>query len=154
MLDYKLEHLFTYTGLPPVRPPEVVGNLPEGLFVNFYPDGGDLTGPNLKGKVRPAGGDSVIIRKDGVALLDVRTTLQTHDGALILINYPGIIDLGADGYDKFLKGQLPPVARIRTSVHLVTSAPNYAWVNRLHCLGIGEFRATTQDSNYDVYAVR
>ncbi len=153
MIDYKLEHIFTYIGVPPVKPLEVVGPLPEGLLVNFYPDGGELTGPKLKGKVRPAGGDSVIIRRDGVALLDVRTTLKTHDGALILITYPGIIDLGPDGYDKFLKGELPAVARIQTSPRLLTSHPDYAWVNRLHCLGIGEFRAATKDSTYDVYAV-
>ena len=35
MNDYKLEHIFSYTGLL-VNPPEVIGPVPEGIRVNFY----------------------------------------------------------------------------------------------------------------------
>src|SRR5262245_48504629 len=75
MNDYKLEHVFSYTGLL-ANPPEVIGPVPEGIRVNFYAAGGKITGPNVRGKLRPAGGDWVIVRKDGVAYLNVRTTFE------------------------------------------------------------------------------
>ncbi|MBK5292097.1 MAG: DUF3237 domain-containing protein [Acidobacteriia bacterium] len=112
--------------------------------------------PALKihGKVRPAGGDWLTLRTDGVAILDVRATIETHDGALILTTYPGIVDLGEDGYDNFLRGELPLNPQIRTSPRFFTSHPDYLWLNRLHCLGVGELDVAGNRVAYDVYAVR
>src|SRR5262249_49730890 len=162
MNEYKLEHMFSYTGLL-ASPPEVIGPVPEGIRVNFYSAGGEITGPRVRGRLRPAGGAWGVgrqdgggllrVRKDGVACLDVRTTFETHDGALILVTYLGTIDFGDDGYDKFLRGEMPPVVKIRTSPRLATVHPDYIWLNRLFCLGIGEFRAATNEAHYDVYAV-
>ena len=87
-------------------------------------------------------------------ILDVRSTLETEDGALILMTYPGVIDLGDDGYARFLRGELPAIARIRTSPRFATSHPQYLWLNRLHCIGVGEYAAVTNRARYDVYAVR
>jgi hypothetical protein len=152
VIDYKLEHIFSYTGTL-ISPPEIIGPLPEGFRINFYSSGGEITGPRIHGKIRPVGGDWMTVRRDGVAYLDVRATLETHDGALILITYQGAIDLGDNGYDKFRKGELPTTAKLRTSPRLLTSHHEYAWLNRLHCVGVGEYRAATNDANYDVYAV-
>lgn len=60
--------------------------------MNFYAIGGELSGPNIRGRLVPVGGDWVTVRKDGMAYLDVRTTIQTHDAALILVTYQGLID--------------------------------------------------------------
>src|SRR5262245_64944808 len=103
MNEYSLEHILSYTGRL-VNPPEVIGPAPEGLRVNFYSTGGEITGPRLRGTLRPVGGDWVTVRKDGVAYLDVRTTFETHDGAPILLTYLGVIDFGDDGYERFLRG--------------------------------------------------
>jgi hypothetical protein len=98
MNDYKLEHIFSYVGRL-ADAPEIIGPVPEGIRVNFYSAGGEVTGPRIRGKVRPVGGDWVTVRKDGVAYLDVRTTLETDDGALILVAYQGLADFGEDGHD-------------------------------------------------------
>src|SRR5262245_26048165 len=119
MIDYKLEHICSFTGVL-VSPPEVLGPLPEGIRVNFYTSGGVITGPKIRGKVRPVGGDWMTVRRDGVAILDVRATFETHDGALILVMYSGVIDLGLDGYDRFLRGELPVAAQIRISPRFLT----------------------------------
>ena len=153
MIDYKLEHILSYIG-GLASAPEVIGPCPEGIRVNFYTTGGEITGPRMRGRLRPVGGDWMTVRRDGVAILDVRATLETHDGALILMTYPGVIDLGEDGYDKFLRGELPASAQIRTSPRLATSHPQYLWLNRLHCIGVGEYVAATNHATYDVYAVR
>lgn len=93
--------------------------------MNFYSAGGVIYRCQGARKLRPAGGDWVTVRKDGVAYLDVRTTFETHDGALILVTYQGTVDFGEDGYDKFLRGEMPPVVKIRTSPRFVTSQPEY-----------------------------
>jgi hypothetical protein len=153
MNPYTLEHLFSYRGTL-ATPPEAIGELAEGIRVTFYSTGGEVTGPKVRGRVKPVGGDWMTVQKNGTALMDVRTTFQTDDGALILVTYRGIADLGEDGYTRFLKGELPATVNLRMSPRFVTSHPNYAWLGRLHCLGIGEYRAATNDAVYDVYAVR
>jgi hypothetical protein len=152
MIDYTLEHILSYRGAL-AGAPEMIGPVPEGIRVNFYNTGGEVAG-KVNGKVRPFGGDWMMVRRDGVAILDVRATFETHDGALILVTYPGVIDLGEDGYDKFLRGDLPPVAKIRTSPRFLTSHPQYLWLNRLHCIGVGEYSAAASAATYDVYAIR
>jgi len=152
-LDYKLEPIFSYTGKLASQP-EVIGLVPEGIRVNFYSTGGEISGPRVNGKVRAVGGDWLTVRKDGVAVLDVRTTFETDNGALILVTYSGMIDFGENGYDQFLRGELPPEAEIRMSPRFATSHPDYLWLNRLHCLGIGRYTAAASSARYDVYAVR
>jgi Protein of unknown function (DUF3237) len=153
MIDYSLEHILSYTGTL-ASVPEIIGPVPEGVRVNFYTTGGEITGPRIRGKLRPVGGDWLTVRRDGVAILDVRATFETHDGALILTTYSGVIDFGEHGYDKFLRGELPTTAQIRTSPRFVTSHPEYLFLNRLHCIGVGEYNAEANDAKYDVYAVR
>jgi hypothetical protein len=137
MIDYRLEHIMSYTAK--LAPPEVIGPLPEGVRVNFYVTGGEITGPKVFGKIRPAGGDWMTVRRDGIAALDVRVTAETNDGALLYLTYTGIIDRGENGYDDFLKGvPLASGAAIRISPRIQTSHPNYLWLNRLHCIGVGQ----------------
>ena len=154
----KLEHIFSYTGTL-ANPPEVIGPVPEGIRVNFYSTGGEFAGPGwngkaIRGKLRPTGGDWLTVRNDGVALLDVRTTFETDDGALILVVYQGCVDLGQDGQARFLRGEFPSPVRLHISPRFCTSHPEYLWLNRLHCLGVGEYRPATNHAEYDVYAVR
>jgi hypothetical protein len=153
MIDYKLEHLCTYRATL-AQPLEAIGPVPEGVRVNGYVASGEVEGPAIRGRFRPVGGDWLTLRTDGVGVVDVRATIETHDGALILLTYPGFLDLGHDGYANFLAGQLPEVVKIRTSPRFWTAHPAYAWLNRVHCLGIGEFHRDQSEAAYDVYAVR
>ena len=157
MNEYKLTHILSFTASL-VNPPEVIGPLPEGVRVNFYASGGEFAGPawngkEIRGRVRPVGGDWFTVRSDGVGLLDVRATFETHDGALILVTYQGMADFGEDGQQKFLRGEMPGLLRLRISPRFFTGHSEYAWLNRLHCLGIGEFRPASNDARYDIYAV-
>ena len=153
MFEYQMEHIMSYNVT--LAPPEVIGPVPEGIRVNFYFTGGAVTGPRVLGKVRPVGADWLILRRDGVAVLDIRATVETNDGALLYLTYPGIIDLGETGYDDFLKGTLPPSGtKIHITPRVHTSHPNYLWLNRLHCVGIGRLYPDRMEVAYDVYAVR
>lgn len=153
MIEYKLEHLFNYNAT--LTDPEVIGPVADGIRLNFYVTGGKVKGPKVEGKLRGVGADWFTVKNDGVGMLDVRTTIETHDGALIYVTYSGILDLGKDGYKKILQGNMPESgAAIRTSPRCQTAHPDYEWLNRLHCLGIGQAFIERNEVIYDVYAVR
>ena len=90
-----------------------------------------------------------------MAILDVRATIETrNDEALIHVSYSGVGDLGEDGYERFLRGDLPGSVPLRVVPRFLTAHPDYRWLNRLQCLGIGEVDLERSEVSYDVYAVR
>lgn len=108
----------------------------------------------MRGRLRTVGGDWLLLRTDGVGLLDVRATMELDDGALIYTTYGGVVDLGADGYGQFLKGVLPPRLNLRIAPRYHTGHPDYLWLNRLQCVGVGVFDVPQSKVSYDIYAMR
>ena len=137
MFEYRPEHIMSYVATLGKR--ERIGPVPEGLRVNVPVTGGEVTGPKVFGTLTSLGGDWITVRRDGVLMLDVRATIETQDGALIYLTYNGISDLGETGYDQFTTASRPAQGMpIRISPRFHTSHPNYIWLNRLHCLGVGQ----------------
>jgi hypothetical protein len=136
MSPYQIEHLLTYRLR--LAPPLIIGPVPGDLRIDFPIVGGEITGPHLQGSVKPGGADFGTLRTDGVFLVDVRGALESHDGALIEITYTGVMDLGPDGYEKFLNCEAPATAAVRAAPRFRTAHPAYAWMNRLQCISIGQ----------------
>ena len=130
--NYQREHIVSFGAT--LESPEVIGPVAEGLRANFYCKGGEATGPKLQGKTRAVGGDWLTVRTDGVVILDVRTTLETHDGALISISYSGVADMGDDGHQHFLEGKLPQCLTLHIVPRCQTAHPGYIWLNRIQCI--------------------
>jgi hypothetical protein len=153
LLEYRLNHLYSYNiTLQPQF--EVIGPTPDGLRINVYVTGGQARGPKITGKVRPVGGDWFLIRPDGVALTNVRTTLETDDGALIYVVQKGIADLGVDAYEKTLRGEpITPGSQIRTTPVFSTAHPKYQWLHRVHSLMVGQAFFEVPEVRCDVYTV-
>jgi hypothetical protein len=153
-LPYDLEYLASIA--VPLRGPELIGVTPEGIKVNWYwyPNEGIVTGPKLNARVLVLGGDWMTIRRDGIGVMDVRATLETPDGELLYVSYPGVFELGENGYEDFLNQKWPDKATTRTTPRFHTAHGRYQWLNRLQCLGIGEVRMTESVYTYDIYAVR
>ena len=152
MIEHRIEHLFSFNATLGTR--HVVGPVGEGIRLNVYVTGGEVTGPKIQGKVLPVGGDWLTIRRDGMAVLDVRATFETHDGALIYVVYYGLTDFGEDGYENFLKGEVSPDPRpLRICPRLSSSHSHYLWVNRTFCFGVGQSFPERQEVAYDVYRV-
>jgi len=154
-LPFSLDYLASIR--VPLKEPENIGETPDGLRVHWYwsPAEGVVNGPALTAKVRHIGGDWMTIRRDGVGVMDVRATLETADGALLYVFYQGYYDLGPDGYRNFLARKWPMRAPTRTTPRISTGHPNYVWLNRVQCLGVGEVTiAETVTYAYDLYAVR
>lgn len=122
-----------------LAPAVVIPGGPHGtrVFVNVV--SGTVSGPRVNATVHPnSGADWVHVRADGVAQLDVRFTMVTDDGAVIAVEYKGILDTGPD--------RKPRVAPL-----FQTGAQQYLWLNNVQAVGIG---IPGQDEvTYDVYAV-
>jgi len=151
-LEFSFSHLFSIRGRL-AKPPEGIGPTPDGLRVNFYFEGGEVTGPRLQGKLRPVGSDRFLVRRDGVALIDVRATIESHDGALIIADHQGIVDLGPRGYEDSMERKLGPRATARVAARYQTAHPSYQWINRLQCFGVLDIDREAFSLSYDIYAL-
>jgi hypothetical protein len=150
---FRLEYIYTATIQLNTRP-EIIGETPEGLKVDWYVTGGVVAGPELNATVRGEGGDWMTIRRDGIGDINVRATLETNDGALIYVTESGFFELGKDGYRNFLDKRWPSTPALHIAPRFLTAAPQYQWLNRLQCLGVGEVRMEELIVCYDAYAVR
>lgn len=153
MYDYSLEHVCSIKATLK-NPPEVIGPTPDGLRLNIYITGGEVSGPHLNGRILPVGADWLTMRSDGVGVLDIRTTLETDNGALVYVAYQGMADAGENGYQKFIEGDLPPRVPIRGAPRFQTSHPDYLWLNRIQCLNVGEADLEQWTVGYDLYTFR
>ena len=133
--------------------PEVIGETPESLKVDWFVAGGTVSGPRLRGTVRPDGGDWMTIRPDGIGILDIHATWKTEDGALIDMNPSGVLELGAHGYQDFLQKRLPERAPLTVAPRFLTAHPKYQWLNRLQCFGVGEVNIPQRIVAYDIYYI-
>lgn len=149
---FRMEFLGTVTARLD-KNPEIIGETPEGLKVDWYITGGRVVGPRLNAVVRAEGGDWMTVRRDGIGDVNVRATLETHDGALISVRETGVFDLGENGYHRFLERQWPATPPLRTCPRFLTAHPGYLWLNRLECLGVGLVRMAELLVCYDLYAV-
>jgi len=89
--------------------------------------GGELRGPKFNGSFLPSGGDWLTLRTDGVAVLDIRATLQADDGAVIYMYAKGVGDCGPDGYKAFVDRAPSPKDGIPLKINpwFQTSSPIY-----------------------------
>lgn len=101
--------------------------------------GGTVSGPSLRGSILNVGADWQTIFGDGLAELDTRYAMQTHDGAVIeIVNYgyrhgpPEVLDAIARGEEVS-----PDTYYMRTHARLETGDPRYAWVNKTLFVGVG-----------------
>lgn len=135
------------------KTPEVIGDTPDGLRINYFLDGGGVTGPDLQAHFLPRGTDYLTIRRDGVAILQVRATMKTNDGALITEENTGFLDMGQGGYERALRGEFPDYAALQVAPKFMTAHANYLWMNRHEFIGVGRVSTVDDLVEYDLYVV-
>src|SRR3979411_1798043 len=123
-------------------PPQKLGTVPHGIRSIVPVTGGDFEGPRLRGKGRAGGVDWLLLRPDGVLELDLRITLETDDHALIYMTFQGLRHGPADAFNAFGRGGVADPTRyyFRTVPSFKTSAGQYACLNRIVTVGVGETR--------------
>jgi hypothetical protein len=138
----------------PLKPPVIVGKTPIGFRIDYYALPGTVRGPQVTATVMENSADYMIVRPDGIGLIDVHATLLTDDGATITSAYTGTIDFGEDGYERMIRGDYPKLPPLQINPRLMTEHPRYQWVNRSHFLGVGNVDMEALVLRYDVYTVK
>ncbi|HMC80511.1 MAG TPA: DUF3237 domain-containing protein [Acidimicrobiia bacterium] len=132
--------------------PEVLGETPEGYRINFLVDSGTVVGPRIDAVVHRDGGDWMCIRRDGIGVIDVRTTYETSDGALILDRAGGVFDLGPNGHADMVAGRYRGCPPFYASPTFMTAHPDWQWLNRLQGFGIGRVAMEKLQVQCDIYS--
>lgn len=140
MAPHTLEAEFLFTLRATTDTPHAVGRGPKGNRLIVAVTGGDFSGPRMRGRVAPPGGDWVTLQSGGFARLDVRLQLVTDDGAEILMTYGGVGQPGADGG-----------LDIRTAPTFETGDERYAWLNTLQAVGVG--KTVPGGVEYEIYRI-
>jgi hypothetical protein len=145
---------FLYASKVEVDSPLLVGHSTYGerRIVNIT--GGAFHGPRLSGRVLPGGADWQIIRHDGVAELEARYTLKTHDDALIYVYNRGLRRGPKEVMERLASGDEvdPSEYYFRATPIFETGAPEYTWLNGLVTIATGERRL--KEVLITVYEVR
>ncbi len=100
-------------------------------------------GERLRAKLRGrSAADWLVIGAEGTALVDIRFTLETHDGALVFVQMNGRTEAA-----KFNSG-----GPLYMAPRFETGDARYAWLNRVQALSKGSLVGDTVIN--DVYEAR
>ncbi len=141
MTELKSRALFTLSMT--LHPMQELGATPAGERRVVPVSGGRFAGERLAGEVLPHGGsDLLLTRADGSFQQDVRLTLQTQDGALILMTYRGVRYAAPEVGARIARGEAvaPSEYYLRIAPFFETASPAHAWLNRIVAVGMGERR--------------
>jgi hypothetical protein len=112
-----------------LRPPIPIENGPFGSRQVFEVVSAEFTGERFNASLKGvACADWLLVSADGAATLDIRGTLETHDGAIVYVGYYGKSD--------FSRGLVFPIT-IYVAPRFETSDPRYVWLNKVQAVGKG-----------------
>ena len=111
--------------------PQAVGPV---LIVNVT--GGTLKGPKINGTLVAPSGDWLNVMPDGSLRMDIRESLKTDDGELILLVGNGIIDPNKDARDRFNKGEVITSndEYFIGAARFTTASKKYDWLNKVQAV--------------------
>jgi hypothetical protein len=116
-----------------------LGHTPYGdrRIINIL--GGRVEGARLSGRILPGGADWQIVRPDGVADLCARYTIETDQGARILVASDGLRHGPPAIIERLARGEVvdPALYYFRTAMRFETADPSVAWLNRIIALARG-----------------
>ena len=125
-----------------LKAPFVIPDTPVGTRMIFEIESATAEGDRLRGKLQgQANGDWMTLGADGTGALDVRALLETHDGALVYIQYHGRTDLSSGG-----------PAPIYIAPRFETGDERYRWLNKVQAVGKGSYDGTTL--RYEIFELR
>lgn len=115
--------------------------------------GGEFDGPRVSGTILSGGADWQVVHEDGMAAIDTRYTLRTHDQALISVATRGVRYGPSDVLRRLAEGELvdPAEYYFRVSIQYETGAPGYEWLNRI--VAVASAVRLADQVIYDAYAL-
>jgi len=138
-------------------PLDPVQAIDPALMIYNVREGGWVKGPRIEGKLKAPAADWLRILPDETMRLDVRGTIETTDGALIYVNYGGVIRQTEVSEAKSQSGEVIDADEMYfvISVTMRTSDKRYLWVNQAQY--VGKMRRVKEGDGsfveYDIFAV-
>ena len=101
--------------------------------------GGNVSGPRLKGRILPGGGDWQIIRGDGAADISARYIVEADNGARIRVESDGLRHGPPEVLEKLMRGEQvdPALYYFRTAMRFETADRKFDWLNRILAIARG-----------------
>ena len=123
--------------------PARAANTPSGTRIIVEVVDAVYEGERLTAKHKgAAAADWMTVGPEGTGTLDVRGTIETHDGALVYVTYRGRLDLS-----------VPPGSAPTYAAPLYeTGDERYAWLNRIQAVAKGKLDGQTL--TYEIAEVR
>jgi hypothetical protein len=116
--------------------------------------GGEFGGSRLSATILAGGADWQVIHEDGMAAIDTRYTLQTHDEALISVATRGVRHGPPDVLRRLADGQPvdPAEYYFRVSIQYETGALAYRWLNQI--VAVASAVRLADQVIYDAYELK
>ena len=137
----------------PLEPAQSAGSR---VIVNV-PAGGMVRGPKINGAFVAPAGDWLTVMPDGSLRLDVRATIKTDDGEIILVTYSGAIANSKEVMDRFNNGEVITSKDgwyFITAPQLTTGSKKYDWLNQIQAVGKMVSIQRGVEIKYDWFIVR
>jgi len=99
---------------------------------------GTIEGERIRGRIRPGGGDWMLVDGSGVGHVDARFVVETDDGAVIHTRYGGRLVFHGDALARLRAGE--PLTEADTyfrTAPTFTAPEPYGWLNGVQAIGIG-----------------
>lgn len=122
--------------------PIMVGDGPAGVRVIYEVLEATVEGDRLQGTMLGHANADWVTVSGPVGTLDVRCTLKTHDGAIVLAQYQGRTDLRGGTENSM----------IYVAPRFETADPRYLWLNAVQAVGKGVLDGSRL--RYEWYEVR
>jgi hypothetical protein len=123
-----LIHEFTFRVM--LKPPLPIGPGPIGTRVYYEIASGEVEGERVRGKVL-GGGEWALLCPDGYLRVDVRSQIQTHDGAFVYAQILGLLELNEAAQNAIANGVGTEYGdhTFYMNPRFETGDPRYAWLN-------------------------
>jgi hypothetical protein len=148
-LEHEMDFVLNISG-----PVSGTAGSPLGERVYWEMTDGLLSGPRINARIAMPGGDWLHVGEDGYWRPDVRIQLRSHDDALILLQYSGLVQQ-TDKFKRAVDSGLPtqyPDQYMRMVFRFDTGAGKYAWLNQHLFIAAGRLAGPKQ-IEYSVYRI-
>ncbi|WP_235502702.1 MULTISPECIES: DUF3237 domain-containing protein [unclassified Kitasatospora] len=115
--------------------------------------GGAFEGPRLAGEILPGGADWQVLHPDGMASIDTRYTLRTHDGAHLYLATSGVRHGPPEVLRRLAAGAEvdPAEYYFRLFCRFETGDERYRWLN--HTLAVASATRTGDAVRYTAFTL-
>ncbi|HVA08995.1 MAG TPA: DUF3237 domain-containing protein [Acidimicrobiales bacterium] len=127
-----------------LRQPIFVGNGPRGLRLVIEVEDSTVSGDRIRGQMLGTATADWVTIVDNVGTVDVRSTFETDDGAVVFCQYSGRIN--------FTNG--PGTAPVYNAPTFETGDERYRWLNFVQAVGVGTMDETATALHYEWYELR